>query len=88
MIHTRGILIMGNCNQELRDAPDELIDIEAVARMLAVSARTVRRLSDAGRMPLPLHLGNRLVRWRQGEIKSWIAGGCVAPRKPTTKRGA
>ena len=79
---------MANCNNEFREAPDTLIDIETVAEMLAVSVRTVRRMSDAGRMPRPLNLGNRLVRWRQGEIASWIAGGCVATRKPTPKRDA
>jgi excisionase family DNA binding protein len=56
-------------------APPGLVDVRAVAALLACSTRHVYRLADAGRMPLPLKIG-ALVRWRRTEIETWIAGGC------------
>ena len=52
-----------------------LIDIEAVAEMLQISSRTVRRLVDAGRAPAPRRLGS-LIRFSRAEIEKWIADGC------------
>jgi len=52
-----------------------LIDVHAVASMLACSTRHVYRLCDAGRMPQPVRLG-ALVRWDRSVIKAWIADGC------------
>lgn len=58
-----------------RDAA--LLDVNEVAALLNCSARHVYRMSDTGRMPLPLKLG-ALVRWRRLEIGGWIAAGCPA----------
>jgi predicted DNA-binding transcriptional regulator AlpA len=55
-----------------------LLDIHAVAQILSCSARHVRRLDEAGRMPSPLRLGS-LVRWRRVVIEQWIADGCIPP---------
>ena len=60
-----------NCQQAA------LLDVGAVAAMLACSTRHVYRLADAGRMPRPVKLG-ALVRWRANEIADWIAAGCSA----------
>ena len=57
----------------------ELLDVGAVAALLGCSKRTVYRLSDGGRMPRPLKLG-QLVRWRRVEVLAWIAGGCEPVR--------
>ena len=57
----------------------ELLDVGAVAALLGCSKRTVYRLSDGGRMPRPLKLG-QLVRWRRAEVLVWIAGGCEPVR--------
>lgn len=57
----------------------ELLDVGAVAALLGCSKRTVYRLSDSGRMPGPVMLG-QLVRWRRGEVLAWIAGGCEPVR--------
>lgn len=57
----------------------ELLDVGAVAALLGCSKRTVYRLSDGGRMPRPMKLG-QLVRWRRGEVLEWIAGGCEPVR--------
>lgn len=53
----------------------ELLDVVTVAELCGCSARTVRRLADAGRMPRPLRLGS-LVRWRRAELEAWIGAGC------------
>ncbi len=58
---------------------EQLIDVHAVAAMLAVSWRTVLRHADAGLMPSGLKIG-ALRRWKESEIKSWIDGGCKPVR--------
>lgn len=60
------------------DVP-RLLDVAAVAGLLAVSSRHVRRLADSGRMPRPKRLGT-LVRWDRAEIERWIAEGCPSCR--------
>lgn len=48
-----------------------LIDVDEVARRLAVSAQTVRRLVAAGQFPAPIRVG-RSVRWRLADVEAWI----------------
>ena len=57
-----------------------LLDVRAVAAMLACSARHVYRLADAGRMPPPIKLG-ALVRWSRFSVNTWLAEGCPPCRK-------
>ena len=52
-----------------------LIDVDQVATLLGVSARTVRRMADSGAMPRPRHL-NTLIRWSRTEIEAWVNAGC------------
>lgn len=56
-----------------------LLTAEHVAQLMSCSARHVRRLADAGRMPAPVHLG-ALVRWPRAVIEAWIGDGCPHPR--------
>jgi len=56
-----------------------LLSVGAVAQLLGCSGRHVYRLSDAGRMPRPIKLG-QLVRWRRGELLDWINDGCPSVR--------
>lgn len=60
-------------------APGELLDVNAVAGMLACSTRHVYRLADAGRMPRPVKLG-QLVRWSRAQLETWISDGCPSVR--------
>lgn len=79
---------MSTCKADSNKAERVLIEIEAVAEMLAISVRTVRRLADAGRMPLPLRIpGLRVLRWRRVDIERFIANGCVALHKGTATPG-
>ena len=68
----------------------ELVDVRGVSAMLACSQRTVWRLSDGGKMPLPIRIG-KLVRWRRKDLEEWIQRGCPAgPSRRsmgTTRRG-
>ena len=57
-----------------RDVP-ALLDVRAVAALLGCSPRHVYRLSDAGEMPTPVHLGG-LCRWCKAALVLWIADGC------------
>ncbi len=58
----------------------QLIDVEAVARLLDCSTRHVYRLADRGAMPPPFKIG-ALVRWPRQSIEKWIAGGCKTIRQ-------
>lgn len=62
----------------------ELLDVRAVAALLDCSARHIYRLSDAGKLPRPVKLG-QLVRWRRVELLGWLDDGCPAVR---SARGA
>ncbi len=66
---------------EHRDNPGsaELLPIGQVAKMVAVSRRTISRLADAGKLPPPLRIGGSL-RWRLADVRQWIAAGCPAAR--------
>lgn len=67
------------------DSPAALLDVKAVAALLACSPRTCYRLADGGLMPRPRKLGS-LVRWAKTDLEQWIAAGC--PRVRTwTKQG-
>ena len=53
----------------------ELLDVREVATLLHCSKRHVMRMSDMGRIPRPVKLG-QLVRWRRAELLSWLNSGC------------
>lgn len=57
------------------EAGTELLRAADVAKLLAVSTRTVWRLRDAGQLPRPLRLGGgHLIRWRRSDIETFIGG--------------
>jgi predicted DNA-binding transcriptional regulator AlpA len=61
-------------------ADAELGNIRRVAVMASLSARTIRRLVDAGKMPPPLRIGGS-DRWRLADVRQWIADGCPTVRR-------
>ena len=67
-------------------APSDLLNVRQVAARLGCSPRHVYRLSDAGRMPIPVKLGV-LVRWRAADLDAWISGGCKPVRHVAAKGG-
>ena len=63
----------------------ELLDEAALAAVLKCSRRHVRRLRDAGKLPLPLYLG-RCVRWRRFDIEDWLALGAPDADRLSSER--
>ncbi|MGZ0174327.1 MAG: helix-turn-helix transcriptional regulator [Planctomycetales bacterium] len=69
-----------------------LMDVDAVAGMLACSTRTVRRMADAGQMPRPVKVAS-LVRWRlrTGDpstgLLDWIENDCPNCRPSNRRAG-
>lgn len=52
----------------------QLLNVDEVAKFLTVSVRTIHRLKDAGRMPMPLRIGGCL-RWELSVLEAWVADG-------------
>lgn len=48
-----------------------LLDAAGVARLLAISPRSVWRMADAGDLPPPIRIG-RLCRWSRSAVVAWI----------------
>lgn len=76
-----------NATVERIDGPDTgpseapaMLTVHDVARMLNCSARTIYRLTDAGKMPQPIKL-NALVRWPREVLERWISAGCPDQQK-------
>ena len=61
------------------DSTAVMLDVGQVATILNCSSRHVYRMSDAGAMPRPRHLGT-LVRWPRVEIEAWVKAGCPSCR--------
>jgi predicted DNA-binding transcriptional regulator AlpA len=53
----------------------------SLARRLECSVRTLRRWDSSGRLPSPVRIGGRCVRWPVPEIEAWLAAG--APDRKT-----
>lgn len=52
-----------------------LVSAEELARILAISTRSLWRLRSAGQLPRPVKLGGS-IRWRIDEVERWIKVGC------------
>jgi len=57
------------------DSDRLLVGISALARMLDMSTRTIRRKHSAGQIPRPLKISGS-IRWRISEINRWVDAGC------------
>jgi len=51
----------------------ELVSAEQLAKRLSVSRRTIFRLVASGRLPQPLRLSKRTVRWRWADVEEFLA---------------
>ena len=61
-------------NSDVRSAQREplLIKADEVARLVAISTRTLWRLVGAGLFPRPVQVG-RSTRWRVADVEDWIS---------------
>jgi hypothetical protein len=70
---------------KLSKAGDDLmVGVEEVAAVMGLSPITVRQRRLAG-MPSPL-AGIRALRWRLGDIRTWMRGSDAAPISPAPRR--
>ena len=60
-----------------------LVDVRGLTRMLSISKREVERMAADGRLPPPIRLGKRMVRWRVETIRRWAE---ELEKAPTEKR--
>jgi predicted DNA-binding transcriptional regulator AlpA len=58
-----------------------LLDVKQAAAMLGVSRATFFKLHSQGRVPLPIRLTSRVVRWRKQELEAWVRCGCPTREK-------
>lgn len=58
--------------------PCLLIDARAAAELLNIGESTLWKLHSQGRIPNPMRLGGRVVRWRREELEAWVRAGCPA----------
>ena len=47
-----------------------------IGRELRTSAKTISRMHDAGKLPRPVMVGARSLRWVRQTIVEWLAAGC------------
>lgn len=55
-------------------------DAKGLAKLLGLGVRTIRTHDAAGKLPMPLKLGGRVV-WRLDELRAWLDAG--APDRAT-----
>lgn len=55
-----------------------LVDAKSAAELIGVSPSTFWKLHSQGRIPNPMRLGGRVVRWRREELSAWVRAGCPA----------
>lgn len=51
------------------------LDAKTLAASLHVAVRTIRSMDAGGRLPRPVRLNGRCVRWPLEDIKAWLAAG-------------
>ena len=52
-------------------APD-LLTARQVAERLSMSVRTLYRMANSGRVPRPIRLGRKLIRWRRRDVERYV----------------
>jgi excisionase family DNA binding protein len=50
----------------------QLLNVRQVADLLGINARTVWRMAQTGDLPAPIHLGERVVRWRLADLRDHL----------------
>lgn len=54
---------------------EELMSIDELVRELGICKNTLWRLRKGGRVPDPIHISSRKLRFRRSEIQSWLQAG-------------
>lgn len=53
-----------------------LVNVHVLTAMLGISRATIFSWHSQGRIPMPVALPGRVLRWDLGEIRSWLTAGC------------
>jgi len=59
-----------------KQSNEQLLSAKAVGEVLSLSKRQIFRMRSAGLICSPVKVGAGAIRWRQSDIKQWIALGC------------
>ncbi|MCP4712796.1 MAG: helix-turn-helix domain-containing protein [Planctomycetes bacterium] len=74
-------------NEALTITPEPLLlSATETAELLGVGRSHLYSLHSAGRLPLPVRLGRRVL-WRRSELEQWIKCGCPARSKWVAMEG-
>ena len=57
-----------------------LIDSKEVCSLIGVSRGTLWRMRCEGKLPAPMQISSRLVKWRRSDIMAWIDQQMKSPR--------
>ncbi|MEJ5342974.1 MAG: helix-turn-helix domain-containing protein [Thermogutta sp.] len=68
------------------NARSEFVSPTELAKRLNVSRRTVFRLVSAGRLPQPIRLSKRTVRWQWADVEEFLAKH-ERPKRAGGRRG-
>jgi len=71
----------------MTDSP-MLLDARQAAAQLGVSRSMFWTLHDSGKVPCPVRLSARVVRWRRDELAAWVAAGCPKRSDWEAREGA
>ena len=53
------------------------VGAKQLGTMLGLSERSIRQLDAGGKLPRPVTIGARSVRWPVAEIEDWLAHGAI-----------
>ena len=67
---------------------EKLLTAKMVGEMLSLSKRQIFRMKSAGLICASLKCGRGSIRWRQSDIKQWIAMGCPSHSEFEARREA
>lgn len=59
------------------------VDARQLGAMLGLSVRTIRAMDAAGKLPRPVRLSGRSVRWIVSEIENWLS--CASNGEPPNR---
>ena len=69
---------------EHRPAPDPMLNMDQVRKLIPLSHCQIYRLMKTGEFPRQVKIGVRRVAWRTSEIAHWIDARQVTTHDPAT----
>lgn len=59
----------------------QMLSAKSVAELFDTSERTIWRWVSAGKIIVPLRIGEGTTRWRAADLYEWIGAGCPDPKR-------